>query len=173
MNPAQSNNVNVAPGARWDGIDEVQEVHPTMVPEYIKKGWVILMTYSARDDLPETYNDQHGYVQTRYRVEYRPVVLMGQTNLDALREAVEVLSSEKRVLAESDRKHQELKKEHAALSSRAASLESQLAGESKRASEQSTRYYELEAQKRKLEVDIGKIRSAVGDLKLKEILEGR
>lgn len=166
-----SGNVNIAEGVRWDGIDKTMEIHPTMVADYVKKGWVILMAYSARDDVTEQ-SWARGYQENTVRSEYRPVVLMGQTNLDAIHEENARLISTNKVLAESDRQHQELKKKHEELSRSLADVSRRLAEAEGHSSDWLRRASEHETQKRKLETDIGKIRTAVGEIRMKEILGG-
>ena len=168
----QSNgNVSVTPGVRWDGIDKIEEVHPTMVADYVKRGWVILMAYSARDDVTES-SWARGYQETSVRCEYRPVVLMGQTNLDAIREKNEQLLATNKVLLESDRQHQELKKKFEEVSKRAAEHDRRASAAEEHSTYWNKKSDEHEALRRKLETDISKIRMAIGEIRMKEILGG-
>jgi|SRR5208337_1012358 len=164
-----SGSVNITPGVRWDGIDKTVEVHPTQVADYVKRGWVILMTYSARDDVTES-SFARGYQENTVRCEYRPVVLMGQTVLDAIREENARLSSAEKTLSELDVQHRELKKKHEELSRSLADVSRRLAESEGHSSDWLRRASEHETQKRKLETDIGKIRTAVGEIRIKEIL---
>jgi len=173
MNPAQAmGGVTMNPGVRWDSIETCKEVHPTEVAEHVRKGWVILMSYAARDDVIENYWE-NGMNQQRVRCEYCPVVLMGQMNLDALRAENEDLKTRNKALAESDQQHQKLRTEHEALKRGHTSSKEFLELAEKRATEADGKRREAEEQKRRLEVDIGKVRSAIGDLRMREILEGK
>jgi hypothetical protein len=166
-----SGSVSIAEGVRWDGIDKTPEVHPTAVAEYVKNGWIILMAYNVRDDVHEQ-TWARGYQESTVRSEYRPVVLMGQTNLDAIHEENARLVAVNAKLAESDRQHQELKKNHEGLSRSLADVSRRLAEAEGHSSDWLRRATEHDAQKRKLETDIGKIRTAIGEIRMKEILGG-
>ena len=164
-----SGNVNIAEGVRWDGIDKTVEVHPTMVADHVKQGWVILMAYNVRDDVTEQ-SYARGYQESTVRSEYRPVVLMGQTNLDAIHEENVRLVAANARLMESDQEHQKLKKKHEEISRSLADVSRRLAEAEVHSSDWLRRATEHEVQKRKLETDIGKIRTAVGEIRMKEIL---
>jgi len=161
--------INVSPNVRWDAVSETIEAHPREVADYVKKNWVILMWYMARDDIHETHYE-NGYQLSRVRSEYRPVVLLGRTNLDTIREQNQALTIQNKNLIDRTKSLEELQKAHEELKKRASDLEVTASQAETRATESSRLRYELEEQKRKLEISIGKIRSAIGELKMKEIL---
>jgi hypothetical protein len=156
----------------WDRIDKTVEVHPSQVHEYVKRGWIVLMTYNVRDDVHES-SWARGYQEQTVRSEYRPVVLMGQTILDSLEEEVGVLRIDKADLGKLRVDHDALKKEHEETKKRAA----EHAREAREASERWDKCFQMrsetEALNRKLEGDISKIRAAIGELKMREILDGK
>jgi len=164
-------NPSLMSGVPWNQIEKTLEVHPSAVAGYVKNGWVILMAYNVRDDVTENTWEK-GYQQNLVRSEYRPVVLMGQTILDALEEEVEQLRLNSVVL-------EKLQVEHAKLKIDLGETQKRAEGSAERVREMDTRWNEefkragrAEERMRKLEGDIGRIRAAIGEIRMKEILEG-
>jgi hypothetical protein len=165
----QSSSVSLAAGTRWDAIDKTMEVHPTMVSDYVRRGWVVLASYMAREDVHENIME-NGYYVNKVRSEYKPVVLMGQMIIDSVREENERLQARVSQLSkcESDlaalqRKYAEVEK---VLAEKSAS--EKRAWDSAQASRQARE--DVETQKRKMEGDLGKLRAALGELRMREIL---
>ena len=165
----QSSNVTLTPGVPWDAIERTQEVHPTMVSDYIKRGWVILASYMAREDLYEQFFE-NGYQQQRTRCEYKPVVLMGQTIVDTLREENAGLRSRVASLEPNVAELCKLQRDHELLQKNCASSEASRKRAEESEQNAQRRMTELSTEKRKMEADIGKLRAAIGEIRMKEIL---
>jgi uncharacterized protein (DUF342 family) len=165
----QSSSVSLASGTRWDAIDKTMEVHPTMVSDYVRRGWVVLASYMAREDVHENAME-NGYYVNKVRSEYKPVVLMGQMIVDSMREENERLQARVSQLSKCESDLAALQKKYA----EAEKVFAEKSASEKRAWESAevTRKgrEEVEAQKRKMEADISKLRAALGELRMKEIL---
>jgi hypothetical protein len=162
---------NMMTNAPWDKIANTVEVHPTEVASYIQKGWVILMAYNARHDVTEN-TWARGYQENLVRCEYRPVVLMGQTRLDALDEENVRLREQVLKLTKIEADHTNLKRSHEALCKQAAHDAAHVRAMDERYNGEFKRAEIAEMQKRKLETDIGKIRAAIGDIRMRDIIDG-
>ncbi len=161
--------IDVAPMARWNGIDSTKEVHPTQVADFIKSGWVILMSYQRRIDVPvQEYSPSGTLYNTR--CEYEPVVLMGQTDFDSLREQIAGATLVIEDLRAKERKLHELEKTHMVTENRLKNATDESVRLARELDSKRVELSTLTTAKYKMEADIGKIRSALGEIRMKEIL---
>jgi hypothetical protein len=167
-----SSNPSITSTAPWDEIEETMEVYPREVAGAVQEGWVILMTYNARDDVMET-TCERGYQESRIRSEYKPVVLMGRTTLRSLREKAQILEAEVLSLRKADAEHQALKKQYEVEKKRAGALEQRLREIEERWGAEIKSRMETEQNLRKLEGEFSKVRAAIGEIGIKEILAQR
>lgn len=165
----QSSSVTLAAGVRWDAIDKTVEVHPSMVADYVRRGWVVLASYMGREDIHENVTE-NGYYQQKTRSEYKPVVLMGQTIIDSMREEIEVLRVDRARLGKYEVDFTELRKKHEACEKTIADLRAseKRAWDSAETSRKAREDADLK--RLKMETDIGKLRAALGEIRMKEIL---
>lgn len=75
--------IQTAPMEKWANITKTMEVHPGQVGDYVKTGWVILMAYMRRTDIPDQQFQNNAVVYTSKQV-YEPIVLIGQTNIESM-----------------------------------------------------------------------------------------
>jgi hypothetical protein len=162
--------MDVAPMARWSGIDNTKEVHPMEVASYIQRGWSILMGYQRRVDVPHQEIGLNGYVAQTTRSEYEAVVLMGQTNLDGLREQIANATATIKDLRVKEMELLNLQVKHGIMKKDLQLAQDDLAHKERYLAEKREQAATWSATKTKLETDISKIRTAIGELKMKEIL---
>lgn len=165
----QSAPVTTEPMAKWNGIEETVEVLPMEVADYIRRGYVILMGYARRMDVMEQILE-NGYCLHKTRCEYQSVVLMGRTKLDTLQEQVLNLTARVNSLVESEKKLDEMQKERITLDNRLSGAMSDNENLRKLYTDKTSEISTIQTTKYKLEADIGKIRNAIGELKMKDIL---
>jgi hypothetical protein len=161
--------IDVAPMAHWNGIDNTKEVHPTQVADLIKSGWVILMSYQRRLDIPHQEYSPNGTLYNT-RSEYEPVVLMGQTSLDSFREQIAGAALVIKDLRVKEAELHELTKKQVILENSQNALRNEVARQEKELETKRSECSILMTAKYKMESDIGKIRSALGEIRMKEIL---
>ena len=162
--------VSIEPMTKWNSIEETIEVLPTEVSDYIRKGYVILMAYMSRTDIPaQTF--ENGYVVNNTRCEYEPIVLMGRTDVDSLREKVANLQARCDQLLKCESELHEAKKERIVLDNKLNTATSENVRIAKQFEEKRNEVSAIQTTKYKLEGDIAKIRNAIGEIKMKEILE--
>jgi len=144
------------------------------VPEFIRKGWNILLTYMKRADLPDS-KIEHGpngpYTVYTTRCEYQPTVIIGQTNIDMLTEQLKEARAEAEKLREEKKANAEILAEHPKLLAKVSRLEEAERGLINDLNVRADQYATMLKTKQKLEADIGRLRKALGELRMKEILE--
>jgi UDP-N-acetylmuramyl tripeptide synthase len=161
--------IQTAPMEKWANIVRTMEVHPAQVGTYVQQGWVILIAYMRRTDIPDQQM-QNGCIAYTTKQVYEPVVLIGLTNIETLCADLKEAQSELARLRSMPVECEKLKttvtaleRETRILAERATGLVGDLEAERKS-------HYALQAANRKLEGDIGKLRRALGELRMKEIL---
>lgn len=98
--------------------------------------------------------------------------LVGQPEKDALDELATQLDSEKNKRHQAEREFGEVAKVASKSEDDLAKLKLEMERCSEGKERLQNRVFELDDLRRKLELDIGKLRTALGDLRMKEILEG-
>ncbi len=165
--------IQTAPMEQWKNIIKTQEVHPWQVGEFVLKGWVILMAYMRRTDVPHQ-EFQNNYVANSTRSVYEPVVLIGQTNIDSMMQELDEAKAELNRLrphvADLSTERDTLKREHATMKDTLAVITESKTNLLKDLGAARERYGLLETAKTKIEGDITKIRRALGEIRMKEIL---
>lgn len=165
----QSSNVTLAAGVRWDVIDKTVEVHPSMVADYVRQGWIVLASYMGREDIHENVTE-NGYYQQKTRSEYKPVVLMGQTIVDSMREEIAILRVKDAQLRQCESDLAELRKKHESCEKTLAEVRaSERRGWDSAETSRKARE-DADLKRLKMETDIGKLRAALGEIRMKEIL---
>lgn len=143
-----------------------------MVADHVKAGWIILMSYNARLDAQEQ-TWERGYMELRVRTEYTPVVLMGRTTLHALSEEVRALRHEVKTLRPNVEQLSALRSEHEKLKVIASQQESLTRSAMDREQAERGKRIGIEAIMHKLEDDLSKVRAAIGEIRMKEILANK
>jgi septal ring factor EnvC (AmiA/AmiB activator) len=165
--------IQTAPMEKWANIVKTMEVHPCQVGEHVKTGWVILMAYMRRIDIPDQQFQNNCCMQTTKQV-YEPVVVMGQTNLESMMQELNDAKAELNRLRprvpELATECEKLKHENTALTHEAKVLAESKTELFKDLGTARDRYGLLDTAKTKLEGDIAKIRRALGEIRMKEIL---
>ena len=166
--------IQTAPMEKWANIITTKEVHPCQVGEYVKNGWVILMAYMQRIDIPHQEFQNNCVAHTSKQV-YEPIVIMGQTNIESmmaeLNEAKTELNRLRPLVPELTIERDTLKRNHAALTHETKVLADSNTQLLKDLGTQRDRYGLLDTAKTKLESDIAKLRRALGEIRMKEILD--
>jgi len=155
---------------RWNGIENTKEIHPIQVAAFIKSGWVILMSYQKRIDISEQESGMNGQVLYNTRCEYEPVVLMGQTCLDSLQEQLDGSALVIKDLRVKEIELHDLQKKHVVAENRCKTASDLVERFTKDLETKRNEISALTTAKYKMEADIGKIRSALGEIRMKEIL---
>lgn len=167
--------IQTAPMEQWKNIVKTQEVHPTQVGDFVRQGWVILIAYMRRIDIPHQ-EFQNSYVANTTKQVYEPIIVMGQTNVESmmaeLNDAKTELNRLRPITVDLTKERDTLKRENTALTDTAKVLADSKTALLSDAVAWRTRHETLDVVKTKLESDIGKLRRALGDLRMKEILEG-
>lgn len=166
--------IQTAPMEKWANITKTMEVHPHQVGDYVKTGWVILMAYMRRTDIPDQQFQNNAVTYTSKQV-YEPIVLIGQTNIESmmaeLNEAKTELNRLRPLVPELTIERDTLKRNTAALTHEKQVLADSKTQMLKELGTERERYGMLHTAKAKLESDIAKIRRALGEIRMKEILD--
>jgi hypothetical protein len=166
--------IQTTPMEKWANIIKTREVHPTEVGELVKQGWVILMAYMRRLDIPDQQFQNNCVAYTSKQV-YEPVVLIGQTNIDSMMAELDDAKTElarlRPLASDSKTERERLNRENIALSETVNILRDSNARTLKDLDTERGRYGALYTAKAKLESDIAKIRRALGEIRMKEILD--
>jgi hypothetical protein len=166
--------IQTAPMEKWANIVKTREVHPTEVGEFVKQGWMILMAYMRRLDIPDQQFQNNCVAYTSKQV-YEPVVLIGLTNIDSmvqeLNDAKTELNRLRPRVPELTTECEKLKRENTALTHEAKVLAESKTQLLKDLDTERGRHGTIHTAKVKLESDIAKIRRALGEIRMKEILD--
>lgn len=151
-------------------IVETLEIDPKDLLRHVQEGWRVLLTYAREHTFNQgSTNPQGQYIYNTTSIS-NPVILVGRTDIERLR-ALEVQHKD---LCKS---HTDLKKEQSELAKTHQSVVKELEGVKgslefykDRAGEKQKEYDTQRDLNKKLELDLAKVRTALGDIRWKEII---